>query len=230
MERLGIFGGTFNPIHFGHLRVAVEVRELFSLDSILFIPSAQPPHKNLSNIANPKDRHYMTQLAIQSYPFFQLSSIELEREGLSYTIDTIKSLQQQYTPNIQFFYMIGIDAFLAIHTWKNFQNLFNEIPFIVMSRPVNEDNNIACMSIANNSLIDYIHTTISKDYAHNNENKCFNHPNKQPLYYCQVTSLDISASKIRRLVKMNQSIHFLLPDNVIHYMTHKQLYKGIKQT
>jgi len=226
MKRLGIFGGTFNPIHFGHLRVAVEVRELFFLDAVLFIPSAQPPHKEQSDIAPANDRRHMTQLAIQSYPFFHLSTIEIDRKGLSYTIDTIKKLQQLYTEdNIQLFYMIGLDAFLAIHTWKYFQKLFDEIPFIVMSRPVSGEQSNS-MNVLTNTLYEYVQKTISNDYSLDNACHCISHMRKQSIHCCQVTSLDISASQIRRLLIKNQSIHFLLPDDVIDYINHKQLYRG----
>jgi len=221
MKHLGIFGGTFNPIHLGHLRVAVEVLEKFQLDRIIFIPSAQPPHKPHYNIANALDRLNMTQLAIDSNPLFECSSIEIKRKGLSYTIDTIHELSNLYSHNVQFYYLIGMDAFLAIHSWKSFEMLFDQIPFIVMSRPeINSDP-----FKMNQHFIEYIQQTISKDYIHSQQSKCMVHPKKQRIYYCQVTALDISSSQIRTYLKKGQSIQYLLPDLVYEFIFNKKLYQ-----
>jgi nicotinate-nucleotide adenylyltransferase len=221
MKHLGIFGGTFNPIHYGHLRVAVEVLEKVILEKIVFIPSAQPPHKSHSDIANVFDRLKMTQLAIRSYPLFECSNIETQRQGLSYTIDTIHELQNQSPHDVQFYYLIGKDAFFAIHTWKSFEMLFEIIPFIVMSRPeISHDS-----KIPNNRFMEYIQQTISQDYVYLQNDKCMVHPNKKPIYYCQVTALDISSSQIRASLKNGRSIQYLLPDTVLNYIHDNQLYE-----
>jgi nicotinate-nucleotide adenylyltransferase len=221
MKHLGIFGGTFNPIHYGHLRVAVEVLDQFNLDKILFIPSAQPPHKSLSDIADAFDRLKMTQLAILSYPLFECSNIETKRQGFSYTIDTIHELLNRYPHDFQFYYLIGKDAFFAIHTWKSFEKLFEIIPFIVMSRPVLWHDS----KIINDQFIEYIQQTISKDYVHLTQEKCMIHPNKKRIYYCQVTALDISSSQIRKSLKNKRPIHYLLPDTVLDYIHDNKLYE-----
>jgi nicotinate-nucleotide adenylyltransferase len=221
MKHLGIFGGTFNPIHLGHLRVAVEVLERFHLDKIIFIPSAQPPHKPHDNVANALDRLNMTKLAIDSYPLFECSNIETQRQGLSYTIDTIHELSNYYSHNVKLYYLIGRDAFFAIHTWKSFEKLFDNVPFIVMSRPeINIDS-----LIMNEHFFEYIHQTISQDYTHSQKDKCMVHPKKQPIYYCQVTALDISSTQIRTYLKNGQSIQYLLPDVVYDYILDKKLYQ-----
>ena len=221
MKHFGIFGGTFNPIHFGHLRVAVEVLERFKLDKIIFIPSAQPPHKPLSNIAKALDRLNMTQLAIQSNPFFECSNIETQRQGLSYTIETIHELHNIYSDNVRLYYLIGRDAFFAIHTWKTFELLFDEIPFIVMSRPeITHDG-----AMNNNYFSEYIQQTISQDYVHSQQYKCMIHPKKQRIYYCQVTALYISSSQIRTNLTNGQSIQYLLPNDVHDYILDKKLYQ-----
>jgi len=218
---LGIFGGTFNPIHLGHLRVAVDVLESFYLDKIIFIPSAQPPHKSYSNIANALDRLNMTKLAINSYPLFECSNIETQRKGLSYTIDTIHELKDLYSHNVQFYYLIGRDAFLAIHTWKSFERLFDEIPFIVMSRPeISHD-----MVMPHNHFIEYIQQTISKEYMYSKQHKCMIHPKKQRIYYTRVTALEISSSQIRAKLKKGQSIQYLLPDVVNDYIFENKLFQ-----
>jgi len=220
MKRLGIFGGTFNPIHLGHLRVAVEILEFFDLDRIEFIPSAQPPHKFQSNIVPASHRLCMTQLAIRSFPFFHCSDIEVQRQGLSYTIDTIREIRLLYPNDVQFYYLIGLDAFLAIHTWKSYEMLFNEIPFIVMSRPDKDEYVKNC-----DHLIAYIQKTISKDYFYVDQKKCIQHSQKQSIYYCQVTALDISASQIRALIENGQAIDYLMPESVADYIHDKKLYQ-----
>jgi nicotinate-nucleotide adenylyltransferase len=219
--RLGIFGGTFNPIHLGHLRVAVEVLENFHLDKIIFIPCAQPPHKSYSNIAKTLDRLNMTKLAIHSYPLFECSNIETQRKGISYTIDTVHELKDVYSHNVQFYYLIGRDAFLAIHTWKSFEMLFDEIPFIVMSRPEISDD----MEMNHNNYIKYIQQTISKQYTYSNQHQCMIHPKKQRIYYHKVTGLEISSSQIRANLKKGQSIRYLLPDVVNDYIYKNKLYQ-----
>jgi nicotinate-nucleotide adenylyltransferase len=221
MNHLGIFGGTFNPIHFGHLRVAVEILEDFQLEKVIFIPSAQPPHKPQSNIASALDRLYMTQQAIQSYPLFECSTIEVQRQGISYTIDTIHELRKLYPQDVQFYYLIGRDAFFAIHTWKSFERLFEELPFIVMSRPEISHN-----YLESNNFIQYIQQTISKDYRYSQQDTCMIHPQKKTIYSSLVTALDISSSKIRTFLTKGKSVKYLLPDVVYEYIIDKNLYQS----
>jgi len=222
-ERLGIFGGTFNPIHFGHLRAAVEVMENFSLDRIVFVPSAQPPHKNYTNIASAADRYEMTQLAIRSYSRFECSNIEIQRKGLSYTIDTIKEFQSSYSSNVQLFYLIGWDAFMAIHTWKSFERLFSEIPFIVMSRP-DENHSMPYSIMVLRKLVPYVQLAVSQGYCLLEADCRLVHKEKQTIYYSEVTALDISATQIRALIHQQKSTHFLLPDPVESYIRDRRIY------
>jgi nicotinate-nucleotide adenylyltransferase len=132
--KLGIFGGTFNPIHLGHLINAEKVLQEFSLDRILFIPSRIPVHKEMQEKITPEERAHMIELAIRDYPFFFLSCIEIEREKKSYTIITIEQLGEQY-PEAEFYFILGIDAFNALRQWKDADRLVEKITFIVMNRP-----------------------------------------------------------------------------------------------
>ena len=122
--RLGLFGGTFNPIHIGHLRAAVEVRESFRLDKVLLIPSAHPPHKNADDLASPEDRFEMVGLAIDGIPFLEASDVEIIRSGPSYTIETLQYFQRQYGSTSVIHFILGIDAFSEITTWKLYKRLF----------------------------------------------------------------------------------------------------------
>ncbi|MBI1819155.1 MAG: nicotinate (nicotinamide) nucleotide adenylyltransferase [Nitrospirae bacterium] len=132
--RIGILGGTFNPIHLGHLHLALDVRSLLSLDEILFIPAGNPPHKTDEKLASPSDRFEMVRLAILPYPFFKISDIEIKRVEKSYTIDTIRELTKQ-SPEDTFFFIIGLDAFMEIESWRSPRELLQSVRFVVVSRP-----------------------------------------------------------------------------------------------
>ncbi len=133
--RIGILGGTFNPIHYGHLLVAAEVREKFDLEKVIFIPSAFPPHKNDPDIAPPSDRYQMTVLATQSNPFFSVSDLELQRSGKSYSVETVKELLNIYGKDTELYFITGADAILEIFTWKDREELLKLCQFIVATRP-----------------------------------------------------------------------------------------------
>jgi nicotinate-nucleotide adenylyltransferase len=132
---VGLFGGTFNPPHLGHLIVAEEVRQTFSLDIIVFVPSARPPHKESSPVIDPRHRFTMTRLAIENNPRFEISDVELKRRGKSYTIDTIKEFKTLYGADIELFFIMGGDSIFEIETWKKPEELFRLCRVIVTTRP-----------------------------------------------------------------------------------------------
>lgn len=131
--KLGVFGGTFNPVHFGHLINAQFIRENCSLDRILFIPSRYPVHKNLEDGVPAEDRFNMLELAINGNPGFIADSVEIDRKEKSYTIITVKHLLEKYT-NSEIFLITGSDAFNEIDTWKDYDELIEIVNFIVMRR------------------------------------------------------------------------------------------------
>jgi nicotinate-nucleotide adenylyltransferase len=133
--RLGLLGGTFNPIHNGHLAIARQTREALALDRILFIPTSDPPHKLPQSLAPAKDRYEMVRLAIGSDPLLAVSDVELRRSGTSYSIDTVRQLQQEYGPQTELFFLIGLDAFLEFPSWHEPNTLLTLCSFIVISRP-----------------------------------------------------------------------------------------------
>ena len=156
--RIGLFGGTFNPIHYGHLRAALEVKEGFPLDECCFIPVAIPPHKTSGSMANSADRLEMLRLAISGREGFTVSDVELKRPGTSYSIDTVNQLKSNLGPDTELFLMLGLDAFLEIDTWKSYKALLHAIPFIVMARPnPGYDNSTDRWQI----LKDFLHSNIS---------------------------------------------------------------------
>jgi nicotinate-nucleotide adenylyltransferase len=204
---IGIFGGTFDPIHYGHLRSALEVQEIFGLTKIHFIPSATPPHRN-QPAANASARLQMLALAIQNQPSFICDTRELNRQGFSYMVDTLASLRQDF-PDQPLLLFIGTDAFNHLTTWHQWQQLFNFAHIVVMTRP--------CFEIQ--QLDDFFTARYTKDKTELTKTL------SGKLYFQAVTQLDISATAIRKLIAQKQSPRFLLPDAVIDYITHKQLYE-----
>lgn len=132
--RIGVFGGTFNPPHTGHLIVAETARESLNLDKVLFIPSSIPPHKTFQSLVDAERRMAMVKLAISGNPHFEVSDIELRRDGKSYTVDTLRMLTTLY-PRSQLFLLIGIDNLLELHTWKEPEEIFALCEVVAINRP-----------------------------------------------------------------------------------------------
>ena len=134
-DTIGVFGGTFNPIHLAHLRAAEEAREALALDEVRFVPSASPPHKDDAAIVPAADRLRMVDLAIAGVPGFRSWDIELARAGPSYSVDTLRALRAEVGDAARIVFLIGRDAFAEVHTWKDFETLFTLADFAVMTRP-----------------------------------------------------------------------------------------------
>lgn len=133
--KIAVMGGTFNPIHYAHLISAEEVRENFGYEKILFIPTARPPHKSQPNIVSAAHRYQMVLLATKENPFFEVSRIELDREGPSYTIHTIKALRDIYGQTAEISWIIGADSLIEYKIWKDFDNVLKQCTLIATTRP-----------------------------------------------------------------------------------------------
>lgn len=132
--KIGILGGTFNPIHIGHLILAEEIREKLELDRIIFVPTFMPPHKNNSDIAPARDRHKMIKAAIKGNKHFLVSGIEIKRKGSSYTIDTIRELKKVY-PADELYFITGSDLLKYLDAWKDLSEILKQVKFVVATRP-----------------------------------------------------------------------------------------------
>ncbi len=132
--KIGILGGTFNPIHIGHLILAEEAREKLNLDRIIFVPTYLPPHKENSDIASAPDRYKMIKLALQKNKYCLVSDIEIKRDGKSYTIDTLKEFKQKY-PQDELYFIIGSDLLKYLDDWKDLFEIIKMVKFIVATRP-----------------------------------------------------------------------------------------------
>ncbi len=132
--KIGLLGGTFNPVHIGHLILAEEAREKLGLDKIIFIPTALPPHKDNLDIASPGDRLKMLKLAVASNKFFAVSDVEIKRQGRSYTIDTLKELKSKFSRD-ELYFIIGSDLLKYLAEWKDLGEILKMVEFVVATRP-----------------------------------------------------------------------------------------------
>jgi len=221
--RVGLFGGTFNPIHLAHIKISEDVKTGFNLDKILVIPSAIPPHKKAPEIISAKDRLEMVKLCFNDMCGFEVSDIELKRKGPSYTIDTVKKLVTDNPDQTDLFLMIGSDAFFEIHTWHQFGSLLNLIGLIVMTRPGDDmENNESKEKNAGR----YLSKRIDDGYQWSPIDKHFAHSLKKTISFFDVTQLSISSTKIRKYIKENNCTSSgFLHNEVTNYITKKGLYK-----
>ena len=218
---IGLFGGTFNPVHIGHLRAALEVKEGFDLDEVILIPAALPPHKMPAEVADADDRLHMLNLALDDTSGLKLSDVELKRSGPSYTIDTVRHFKRTLPDQSRIYLIMGMDAFLEIDTWKSYDELLLQIPFIILNRP---NSGSAANDFGWNSIENYLTSKISADYIFSESQNCYRAKNKQPVYVFEVTSLEISSTRIRNLINKSRSIGYLVPQKVADFINSRGLY------
>jgi len=200
IKNLGIIGGTFNPIHYGHLIAAEFTREAFALDRILFVPSARPPHKDPGEILDSRHRLAMAEIAVRDNPFFSVSTLEIDRQGLSYSVETVDSIRDLH-PGANLFFILGIDAFMLMNTWKDTERLAELCSMIVVTRPGYElDPADDCF--AGVPLLMW-----------------------QKMEVIAIPGFEISSSAIRERVAQGKTIRYLLPSGVEDYINTNQLYR-----
>ena len=209
--RIGFFGGTFNPIHIGHLRSCIDVYETFMLDKIIFIPTGIPPHKN-KDIVDAEYRYEMVKLAADEISFFDVSRIEIDTKNVNYTIDTFNKLSKIYNKD-ELFYIVGTDAFLSIDTWKEYKQLLKYMTFIIMKRPEYDLSNIF---IKYKNMIEFKNADETKIYP----------AYKNTAYIDKLPAFDVSSSDIRKRIREGKNIMYLTPNSVINFIKAKGLYKN----
>lgn len=214
--KIGLFGGTFDPIHWGHLRSAEEVSETFALDRVYFIPAAIPPHKRGHTTTPARDRLHMVRLAAAGNPRFKVSTAEISRPGVSYSIDTVRQFVARKGRNDGFYFIIGLDAFREIGTWKDFPALFQLCNFIVTSRPGSKEKDpFKGAGIA-----------VKKLFCYDFNNESYRHESGTRVFFTELTDIAISASEIRGLVQRGKSIRYLVPPDVERYIKRRRLYRN----
>ncbi len=199
-RRIGIMGGTFDPIHTGHLATAEAVRVEYELERVLFIPAANPPHKQHYQVEKTLHRYIMTVMATYSNPHFYVSSIEIERPGLSYAIDTVLELIKQYGVNTEFYFIVGSDTVPELPSWKDIDRLLEVCHFIAANRPGSV----------------YTLDDIIKSFGEQGYNRIHSLPTPE---------LEISSTDIRKKVRQGRSIKYIVPESVENYICKENLYK-----
>lgn len=198
--KVGIMGGTFNPIHFGHLILAESAYDYFQLNTIVFIPSGYPPHKKNNVIVSKKHRLKMAQLAIEDNNHFEISTIEIDNDGYSYTVETLNKLVTN-NKNKEYYFIIGADSLFNIHKWKEPEKIFDLCKIIVASR----DNLQEDILVAKKKYVE-------KKY-------------KTKIHLLPMVNIDISSSNIRQRISDNKTIKYFVPKDVEAYIYMNNLYR-----
>ncbi|MDD5168202.1 MAG: nicotinate-nucleotide adenylyltransferase [Syntrophales bacterium] len=211
-----VFGGTFDPVHLGHLRCAEEILELFHLDRVVFIPASRPPHKPDEEITPFYHRERMIKLAIEGNSSFSMSDVEDKREGKSYSVETVEYILDRRIENLELYFITGQDAFHDIRLWKSWDKILLMCNFVVMTRPGYE----------NKGLDTILTPEFAAKFVYRPEEDGFKGPTGHFIYFRTVTFLDIASSGIRQRVREGRSITYLTPEPVRRYIINKGLYQG----
>lgn len=206
MKAIAIFGGTFNPIHYGHLSVAEEVRSKFNLDKVIFVPTNLPPHKNPVDLVSARQRWLMTNMATVSNPCFEVSSFEIDSGGKSYAVDTVKHFRDHFGDNVKIYFIVGADMLIELATWKNVGEILKMCRFIAVSRPGYD-----IQKIFNQYFLGSKNSSIASELMEN-------------ALVEEVSVMDISSTVIRQRVKEWKSIKYMVPEAVEQFIHNHQLY------
>lgn len=215
MQLIGLLGGTFNPIHFGHLRMAQELADALNLAEIRFIPAANPPHKAAPTVSA-QQRAEMVQLAIADNSLLKLDTRELNRQGASYTIDTLISMREELGESVSICLMMGSDAFTKLDSWHRWNELLNYCHIILVQRP---------SSPSQAKLSEQLTALLSEHYTENVDDLA--EKTTGYMHMQQITAQDISATHIREKLASGKSAKYLVPNAVLAYIQQHQLYKAL---
>jgi nicotinate-nucleotide adenylyltransferase len=214
-RRLGVLGGTFDPIHVGHLDAAEAARASLELDEVLFVPAHDPPHKPADPRASAFHRFALVTLAIQDWPGYRASDMELAREGASYTVDTLRGLQTCGWTAAQLFFSLGADAFADIGTWRSFPAVLDLAHFAVIARPgTTPDEALA-------------RTPDLRPRARLPASRAWNHEEGTAIYLVEARTRDVSSSAIRERLAQRKAIDDLVPAAVARHITSHHLYGAV---
>ena len=212
MKLIGLLGGTFNPIHFGHLRMAQELVEVLSLAELRFIPAAKPPHKAVPAVSA-QQRADMVQLAIADNPLFKLDTCELNRQGASYTIDTLIALREELGEHVSLCLIMGSDAFSKLDSWHRWNELLNYCHIVLVQRPDSQSQP---------KLSNPLTALLTNHYTENNED--LTEQSAGYIHMQHITAQDISATNIRHQLASGHTAKYLLPEQVLTYIKQQHLY------
>lgn len=200
-KKIGIMGGTFNPIHFGHLLLAEQAMEAYDLDEVLFIPSGNPYMKDTEPIVDGIIRGHMTELALKGHPHFRMSSMELDRKGPTYTYETLETLKEE-NPDCTYYFILGADSLLTMETWKNPKQIFKNCVVIASVRGTGTEDKIR--KIATHLIYEY----------------------QADVHILPARFIDLSSSEIRQRIVNGKSVRYMLPEEVREYIYENGLYRN----
>jgi len=210
--RIGLLGGTFNPIHNGHLHIAEEVRKSCRLDQVWFIPAWQPPHKEIAADVSFAERLAMVEAALAEYPEFFACDLEGQRGGTSFSVETLIQLRRQY-PHHEFFFIMGLDSFREISLWHRYQELFELAHIVVTARPGFVG-----------TLQELLPVAIADRFCYDSQSKKLRFDRGFSVILVDHTSYDVSSTQIRQWVAQQRSIEGVVPPAVSSYIANHQLY------
>lgn len=203
MKKIGIMGGTFNPIHYGHLILAEQARDGVNLDQVIFIPAKMSPFKINQITASEQHRYTMVKLAIEKNKRFTLSDIELKGPEISYTVQTLKACRDLFNEDVKIYFICGTDSFLSMESWREAKTIFNNFSLIVGSRPRYRDK-------ARDIMIKHLESTY--------------HTEIQKIH---MPKIDISSTEIKKRIREDRSIKYLVPSCVEEYIYGNNLYRKL---
>ena len=219
-RRAGVYGGTFDPVHNGHIEVARRVLKLFELDEIVFVPACVPPHKRNAKLTSPFHRFAMLALATEMDRDLLVSTIELDAPDRPYAVDTVERMRAQVGEQTEMFFLVGADSWLEIKTWRDWQRLLSLCNFIVMTRPGYE--------LTQEAIADLPIPVLNVLGKSSRPQDTMKMPNKSPhAYFTDAVRLDVSAVQIRTAIKSNDfaSVRHMVPPQVAAYIEKHRLYK-----
>jgi nicotinate-nucleotide adenylyltransferase len=203
--RIGVFGGTFDPIHIGHLAAVQDAADALHFDRVLFVPNSHPPHKSQSPVSPAGDRVAMVQLSLADNPEFELSMVEFERDGPSYTLDTLQILRERVSPDTELYFLTGCDALAHLHTWHRPHELLEEFHVVIMDRPTGSE---------------VPWSTVEERFP----------DIRRQVQVVHVAQLEISGEDLRRRVRTGRSIRYYVVPAVERYIRDHGLYRGTQES
>lgn len=212
--KTGILGGTFNPIHLAHLRIAEEVREACLLDRVMFIPAATPPHKPLADEISFSHRLAMVEMAIKSNPTFAVSDLEGQRPGKSYSVRSLELLREA-NPKDSFYFIIGMDSYQELSSWKDYERLFELTNLVVSTRPGSPKGD----------LLKLLPVVIQNEFCYDDSPNTLLHHSGNRVILLEETFLDISSTQLRKLISEERSVRYLISEGVEEYIYRHGLYR-----
>ncbi len=213
--RVGILGGTFNPIHLAHLRIAEEVREACRLDRVMFMPAADPPHKAVAEQVSFEHRYAMVEAALADHSAFEASDLERRRSGKSYSVDTLEILAREH-PGDEYWFLMGLDSFRDLPSWYQWERLFTLAHLVVVTRP----------GVAMEPPLELVPVAIRGEFCYDCQPERLRHRSGKTVLFLTETLLDISSTRLRAMVAAGRSIRYLVPAAVDAYIHQHALYAG----